>query len=76
MLPPQTSSPKKEGPQKKKKKTVGCRKCNLQKVFLFEKIIGRRMNGGKAECEICWLPCSVCIKTKVAHRKICIRYSS
>ncbi|KAF3832938.1 hypothetical protein F7725_026603, partial [Dissostichus mawsoni] len=59
MPPPQTSSPKKEGPQKKKKKIVGCRKCNHQKVFLFEKIIGRRMNEGKAECEIRWLPCSV-----------------
>ncbi|KAK1891208.1 Heterochromatin protein 1 [Dissostichus eleginoides] len=41
----------------------GCRKCNHQKVFLFEKIIGRRMNEGKAECEICWLPCSVCNRT-------------
>ncbi|KAI9520579.1 hypothetical protein NQZ68_015118, partial [Dissostichus eleginoides] len=46
-----------EQPKKKKMKTDGCHKCRRQKVFQFDKITGRRINKGKAECKVSWLPC-------------------
>ncbi|XP_058629963.1 uncharacterized protein LOC131539402 isoform X2 [Onychostoma macrolepis] len=51
-----------EGPSVKKKRK-GCRKCSRQKIFLFDKITGERINEGKAELKVHWLPCTVCSKT-------------
>ncbi|XP_067239496.1 proteoglycan 4-like isoform X2 [Chanodichthys erythropterus] len=46
-----------------KNRRKGCRKCSRQKVFLFDKITGERINEGKAELKVHWLPCTVCGKT-------------
>ncbi|XP_042577353.1 mucin-2-like [Cyprinus carpio] len=41
-----------------KNRRKGCRKCSRQKVFLFDKITGERINEGKAELKVHWLPCT------------------
>ncbi|XP_042611349.1 cell surface glycoprotein 1-like [Cyprinus carpio] len=42
----------------KKKKTKSC-KCSRQTIYPYDKILERRMNGGKAaEVKVHWLPCS------------------
>ncbi|XP_026094137.1 uncharacterized protein LOC113066470 [Carassius auratus] len=46
-----------------KNRRKGCQKCSRQKVFLFDKITGERINEGKAELKVHWLPCTVCGKT-------------
>ncbi|XP_026101222.1 uncharacterized protein LOC113072459 [Carassius auratus] len=44
----------------KKKKTKSC-KCSRQTIYPYDKILERRMNGGKAaEVKVRWLPCSSC----------------
>ncbi|KAF1377968.1 hypothetical protein PFLUV_G00206320 [Perca fluviatilis] len=44
----------------KKKKTKSC-KCSRQTIYPYEKILERRMNGGKAaEVKVRWLPCASC----------------
>ncbi|KAK9963484.1 hypothetical protein ABG768_006666 [Culter alburnus] len=42
-----------------KNRRKGCRKCSRQKVFLFDKITGERINEGKAEFKVHWLSCTV-----------------
>ncbi|KAI9523547.1 hypothetical protein NQZ68_026489 [Dissostichus eleginoides] len=65
ILPPHAISQSSLNEQPKKKmKPDGCHKCRRQKVFKFDKITGRRVNkAGKAECKVCWLPCSMCCRT-------------
>ncbi|XP_016100422.1 uncharacterized protein [Sinocyclocheilus grahami] len=47
-------------PQLKKRQTTGY-KCSRQTIYPYDKILERRMNGGKAaEVKVCWLPCSSC----------------
>ncbi|XP_052424879.1 uncharacterized protein LOC127968053 isoform X1 [Carassius gibelio] len=57
-----SQSLRQEGPCVKKRRK-GCRKCSRQKIFLFDKIVGERINEGKAELKVHWLPCTVCGKT-------------
>ncbi|XP_073672424.1 uncharacterized protein [Paramisgurnus dabryanus] len=56
-----SSPPSSSFPYRKNKK--GCQKCSRQKVFLFDRITGERINEGKAELKIHWLPCSSCGKS-------------
>ncbi|XP_062858541.1 mucin-2-like [Trichomycterus rosablanca] len=60
---PLTTLPKrKRMRQTGKQENKVCRKCSRQKLFHFEQILERRMNEGKAEVKVRWLPCSACGK--------------
>ncbi|XP_039681962.1 alpha/beta-gliadin A-III-like [Perca fluviatilis] len=61
-LPPRKRQSREAPPSTlaKKKKTKSC-KCSRQTIYPYEKILERRMNGGKAaEVKVRWLPCASC----------------
>ncbi|XP_030590892.1 uncharacterized protein LOC115783994 [Archocentrus centrarchus] len=51
-----------QGGPSAKKGRKGCRKYSRQKIFKFEAITGNRINEGKAELKVPWVPCSFCGK--------------
>ncbi|KAI4816896.1 hypothetical protein KUCAC02_009196, partial [Chaenocephalus aceratus] len=43
-----------------KKRNKGCRKCSRQQIFHYNGIKDRRVEKGREEVMVCWLPCASC----------------
>ncbi|KAK5880633.1 hypothetical protein CesoFtcFv8_023638 [Champsocephalus esox] len=43
-----------------KKRNKGCRKCSRQQIFHYNGIKDRRVEKGREEVMVCWLPCTSC----------------